>query len=189
MNRDIDVEVLNTDYQRNGVGGEGFYAATIRCDGQTLLATIAYRDDGETFDDCSCRVVDPMNLEEHYRGDAIGCALIPKLTEYLKKEEQNGSANGIDAVPEETTADEPSEDDGEKNITATFYRCYDCELDISYDGGDLVSSCFITRGDYSASLAKAESEGTLDHYRTGEEINISDRVVETVRRWAEDNGY
>ena len=83
---DIDVEVLTASYQRNGVGGEGFYAATIRCDRETLLALISYKDDGETFDDCSCRVVDPLDLTSHYRGDAIGAALIPKLSAWLKEQ-------------------------------------------------------------------------------------------------------
>jgi hypothetical protein len=85
MNEEIQVEVLTADYQRNGVGGEGFYAATIRCDNESLLATIAYKNDGETFDDCSCRVVDPLDLTCHYRGDRIGAALIPKLTKYLEE--------------------------------------------------------------------------------------------------------
>lgn len=86
---DIDVVVIDASYQRNGVGGEGFYGVSIRCDGETLLATIAYKDDGETFDDCSCRVVDPLVLGSSYRGDAIGCALIPKLKKWLK-ENDNG---------------------------------------------------------------------------------------------------
>ena len=85
---DIKVEVVHADYQRNGVGGEGFYAATIRCDGETLLATITYKDDGETFDDCSCRVVDPLDLLSHYRGDRIGDALIPKLSAYLEEHDK-----------------------------------------------------------------------------------------------------
>lgn len=85
MNEEIQVEVLHADYHRNGVGGEGFYAATIRCDGETLLAMISYKDDGETFDDCSCRVVDPLDLTSHYRGDRIGDALIPKLSAWLKR--------------------------------------------------------------------------------------------------------
>ncbi len=86
---DIDVEVLTADYQRNGIGGEGFYAVTIKCDRENfLLATISYKDDGETFDDCSCRVVDPLDLTSHYRGDAIGAALIPQLSAWLKEHDK-----------------------------------------------------------------------------------------------------
>ncbi len=85
MRGDIDVVVISADYQRNGVGGEGFYAVVIRCDGETLLATIAYKDDGETFDECSCRVVDPLVLGSHYRGDRIGDELIAPLVKYLKE--------------------------------------------------------------------------------------------------------
>lgn len=88
MSYDIEIEVLRADYQRNGVGGEGFYAVLIRCDRESLLATISYKDDGETFDDCSCRVVDPLDLTSHYRGDAIGCALIPKLNAWLEEHDK-----------------------------------------------------------------------------------------------------
>ena len=88
MKGDIKVEVLTADYQRNGVGGEGFYAVLIRCDGESLLATIAYGDDGETFDECTCRVVDPLDLTSHYRGDRIGDELISKLVAYLKEHDK-----------------------------------------------------------------------------------------------------
>lgn len=88
MNEEIKVEVLTADYQRNGVGGEGFYAAAIRCDGETLLATIAYGDDGETFDECTCRVVNTLDFTQHYRGDRIGLELIPKLNAYLKEHDK-----------------------------------------------------------------------------------------------------
>ena len=88
MNDRIQVEVMTADYQRNGVGGEGFYAATIRCDNESLLATIAYKDDGETFDECTCRVSDPLDLTCHYRGDRIGLELIPKLVAYLKEHDK-----------------------------------------------------------------------------------------------------
>ncbi len=76
-----------------------------------------------------------------------------------------------------------------KNVTKTFFGCYDVELDIDYDGSDLVSSCIIIKGDYSSSLAKATCEGTLDHCRTGEEILIPERVVNCIHSWAEENGY
>ena len=52
------------------------------------LTTIAYKDDGETFDDCSCRVVDPLDLTSHYRGDRIGDALIPKLSAWLEEHDK-----------------------------------------------------------------------------------------------------
>lgn len=88
MNDKIQVEVMTADYQRNGVGGEGFYAATIRCDNESLFATIAYGDDGETFDECTCRVSDPLDLTSHYRGDRIGLVLIPKLKAYLEEHDK-----------------------------------------------------------------------------------------------------
>jgi len=281
MRDEIKVDVIAADYQRNGITGEGFYAVTIRCDGETLLATIAYKDDGETFDDISCRVVNPLDLTSHFRGDRIGDELIPKLKAYLAKEdarEQEPKGNVMAdlaqaleddihaskacpncSVPYDADYDDHKDcaqcnrlapdtmphgedetfdcqhcgrhyDDGtltctsddcpgneeencktcgaapgethppgcanlieeesqEKNITETFYQCYECELDISYDGGDLVSSCFIVRGDYGSSLAYADATGTLEDHNTGEQIPIPDRVLRTIYKWAEDNGY
>ena len=84
----------------------------------------------------------------------------------------------------------PEDNEGEeKQIFETFYQCYECELDISYDGGDLVSSCFITRGDYGSSLAFADANGVIEDHNTGEQIPIPDRVVATIHKWAEENGY
>ena len=236
MRDEIKVDVIAADYQRNGISGEGFYAVTIRCDGETLLATIAYKDDGETFDDISCRVVNPLDLAAHFRGDRIGDELIPKLKAYLAKEDareqepefpdacpncsvpydadyddhkdcaqcnrlapdtmphgEDENCSTCGAAEGEThpnsCADLIEEESQEKNITETFYQCYECELDISYDGGDLVSSCFIVRGDYGSSLAYADANGTLEDHNTGEQIPIPDRVVATVYKWAEENGY
>jgi hypothetical protein len=80
----------------------------------------------------------------------------------------------------------------EKNITTRIYT-YDVELDISYDGGDLVSSCFIskTRGRtlYCSSLALLDSEGTIEGDNWGDVIQVPDRVVRKIYEWAEENGY
>ncbi len=88
MRDEIKVDVIAADYNRNGVSGEGFFAVTIRCDGESLLATIGYHDDGETFDEITCRVVNPLDLRAHFRGDRIGDELIPKLNAYLKEHDK-----------------------------------------------------------------------------------------------------
>ena len=77
----------------------------------------------------------------------------------------------------------------EKHVEHTFYQCYKVELDVEWDGDDLVSSCIICKGDYGSSLAKADAEGTLDNHNTGEEILIPDAVVAAIYKWAEANGY
>ncbi len=105
------------------------------------------------------------------------------------KEVGSGSTNAVVESNREATQGTDAGGDAEKNISKTFFNCYEVELDISYDGDDLVSNCWIVKGNYGASLAKADAEGTLDDSRTGEEILIPDRVVSCIRKWAEDNGY
>lgn len=80
----------------------------------------------------------------------------------------------------------------EKNITTRIYT-YDVELDISYDGGDLVSSCFIskTRGRtlYCSSLALLSDQGTIEGDNWGDVIHVPDKIITKIYHWAEDNGY
>jgi hypothetical protein len=75
----LTVTILEQDYQRNGVSGKGFYSFRIRTveDGETrtLLATIEGTEDDE-LDARTCRVVDPLDLSAHWRGDSIGDALM-----------------------------------------------------------------------------------------------------------------
>ncbi|MCK5713424.1 MAG: hypothetical protein KAI25_11955, partial [Hyphomicrobiaceae bacterium] len=63
-------------YHRNGITGEGFEAFLIRQDGGTYLATIGYDENGEKLDATTCRVVDPLCLEDTRRGDYVGEWLI-----------------------------------------------------------------------------------------------------------------
>ncbi len=76
----IKLAILERSYQRNGIAGEGFEVFRIRCDGQTLIATVGTNDQqAHGIDPASCRVVDPLDLEAHYRGDCIGEALGAEL--------------------------------------------------------------------------------------------------------------
>ena len=80
----------------------------------------------------------------------------------------------------------------EKNITTRIYT-YDVELDISYDGGDLVSSCFVskTRGRtlYCSSLALLSDQGTIEGDHWGDVIQVPEKIITKIYHWAEDNGY
>ncbi len=79
----MKVSILEKSYQRNGITGDGFEVFRIRCEGQTLIATIRYADGpgGERLDATTCRVVDPLDLESHYRGDVIGDWLLDAIAE------------------------------------------------------------------------------------------------------------
>ena len=116
---------------------------------------------------------------------------VPEDADPLLDGARSGIQQALDDLrewkPEKTEKPEP--DPRIKNISKTFFKAYEVELDIDFDGGDLVSSCIIIKGNYSSSLAKAESEGTLDHCRTGEQILIPERVVSCIESWALENGY
>ncbi len=87
---------------------------------------------------------------------------------------------------------DPEPQGKEKNITTKIYT-YDVELDISYDGGDLVSSCFVskTRGRtlYCSSLALLSDQGTIEGDHWGDVIQVPEKIITKIYHWAEDNGY
>jgi len=77
LNYKLDVcgdpcKLIEMDYQRNGVGGEGFFVFSCECDGKKLIITVSTEDDGETLDYRQCRVVNPIDLDDHWRGDCFG---------------------------------------------------------------------------------------------------------------------
>jgi hypothetical protein len=86
----------------------------------------------------------------------------------------------------------PEPESKEKNITTKIYT-YDVELDVSYDGGDLVSSCFVSkqrgRTKYCSSLALLDDQGTIEGDNWGDVIQVPDKVVKKIYAWAEENGY
>ncbi len=87
---------------------------------------------------------------------------------------------------------EPEPESEEKNIETRIYT-YDVELDISYDGEDLVSSCFIskTRGGmlYCSSLAFLDDQGTIEGDNWSDVIQVPSKIIDKIHSWAEDNGY
>lgn len=78
-------------FHRNGISGDGFEAFLIRDeDGGTYLATIGYDENGEKLDATTCRVVDPLDLEDTRRGDYVGEWLI----EAIERRKAEGVADG-----------------------------------------------------------------------------------------------
>ena len=125
--------------------------------------------------------------------DGVRCSIDEAMTE-LQSLLDSKNCPTCGARPDEThpreCADfEQQRKDQEIHVEKTFYQCYKVELDVEWDGDDLVSSCIICKGDYGSSLAKADAEGTLDNHNTGEEILIPDAVVAAIYKWAEANGY
>ena len=80
----------------------------------------------------------------------------------------------------------------EKNITKQF-GCYSAELNVEYDGDDLVSWCHVSttrRGvDYCSSLGVVETWGTIEHESGGEDLQVPAAVTERIQKWADANGY
>lgn len=92
MNK-LNIKILEYGYQRNGIGGEGFYYFKITFkDGnrnpRTAIATL-YNDTDNKGDhpekfNGSCRVITPDNLDEHWRGDNFEYEIRAKYNEWYK---------------------------------------------------------------------------------------------------------
>lgn len=105
------------------------------------------------------------------------------------------------ARPEEThpreCADfEQQRKDQEKNITETFGNNsqWKAELNIEWDGDDLVSWCHVSTErngmDYCSSLGVVESYRTVegDDMQT-DDLRVPDAIYEAIQKWADENGY
>lgn len=83
------VTIKEHGFQRNGVGGEGFYYFRIsfKDDSSKLreaIATLTVEDDDPTQFNGSCRVVTPDNLEDHWRGDNFETEIRAKALDWCK---------------------------------------------------------------------------------------------------------
>jgi hypothetical protein len=105
--------------------------------------------------------------------------------------------NALDAKQvEQHQTEEQRRKDQEKNITETFGNNgqWHAELNIEYDGDDLVSWCHVstTRNgmDYCSSLGVVESYRTVegDDMQT-DELKVPDAIYEAIQKWADENGY
>lgn len=71
--------IFATDTQRNGMTGEAFLSAIISINdgGTRLVLTMGYYADGTgRLNPTTCRVVNPFDLADAYRGDDIGADFI-----------------------------------------------------------------------------------------------------------------
>jgi hypothetical protein len=96
------------------------------------------------------------------------------------------------AGPVELNRIEPDPKGEEKNVTTKIYT-YDVELDVSFDGDDLVSSCFISKTRdgtlYCSSLALLSDVGTIEGDNWGDVIEVPEKIITKIHHWAEENGY
>jgi len=81
LNDKIELTIDSVEYHRNGIGGEGFYAMRLELldkyepgTTKTLIVTIeADEDDPDNkLNYRSCRVINPFDVTDKYRGDIIG---------------------------------------------------------------------------------------------------------------------
>jgi hypothetical protein len=78
----MKLELLTTDYNRNGSSGCGFtkvlFILTEDGNSETLLAVLPHNaEDG--FDIEQCFITNPRSFAKAYRGDRIAAELIPLL--------------------------------------------------------------------------------------------------------------
>lgn len=83
---DVDGEpimVVEADYQRNGVAGEGFYVLRFAYEERVLTGVLFgyVANTGEIQEYGYCAVVDPSDLTVHWRGDHFAPVLRRCLTE------------------------------------------------------------------------------------------------------------
>jgi hypothetical protein len=67
------MKIREMNYQRNGVSGVGFYQIKFAHEGQKdLIATFTTEKEDTIINFSTCRVVDPNNFQNAYRGDYFG---------------------------------------------------------------------------------------------------------------------
>lgn len=96
--------------------------------------------------------------------------------------------------PEPEITEEQKRAAQEKNITETFGNNgqWHAELNIEYDGDDLVSWCHVSttrKGkDYCSSLGVVDSFGTVEAM-DGDCIQVPQSIERAITKWADENGY
>lgn len=83
------IKIQSLNFQRNGVHGDSFYTCAFTDNKKPLIATFdAHSNDGETEEfipRISCRVINPADLSEKFRGDEYAFQLKQPLNELQKK--------------------------------------------------------------------------------------------------------
>jgi hypothetical protein len=67
------MKIKNVVFHRNGISGQGFFIANIVIGNKELLATFADLDN--LMQDITCRVINPKDMGDCYRGDNIAMML------------------------------------------------------------------------------------------------------------------
>ena len=83
-----EIKIKKLRYQRNGCAGEGFYQMLLDCDEyKNIIAsfTTANEDHNVVID--RCRVINPNNFNDAFRGDNIGYYIQCKITAILEPNE------------------------------------------------------------------------------------------------------
>jgi len=160
------------DWQETDVG-ETFYRRVTLLPEACPNCDVPYDADVEDHKDCAqCNRLAPDTMPHGEDENCSTCGARPGETH------PNGCADHIESK--------------EKNIETRIYT-YDVELDISYDGEDLVSSCFIskTRGGmlYCSSLAFLDDQGTIEGDNWSDVIQVPSKIIDKIHSWAEENGY
>lgn len=78
------MEIINHTFQRNGVSGLPFVHASVIWESAPLLLTIGYGEgDEEGLDYTTCRVINPADLTQRYRGDLAGIEFLKHYREEI----------------------------------------------------------------------------------------------------------
>ncbi len=84
MRTDMDIKINGVDFQRNGIGGDPFYQVffTYKERGMIPIDLIAVLTDQKT----QCFVIDPKEIQNHWRGDRFEKELrMAIINHYAKK--------------------------------------------------------------------------------------------------------
>ena len=73
--------------------------------------------------------------------------------------------------------------------TETNIAGYKIELDFESEGGNVISQCFISNGNYSASLEHLLFTGCLSDSCWESDLKVPARVISAIESWALANGY
>ena len=66
---------------------------------------------------------------------------------------------------------------------------YEIELDTDMNGDGEVTGCWVSSGDYSASLQALEATGELDDLRGEDSLIVKPADITKIVSWAKANGY
>lgn len=152
-----------------------------------------YREVKEVRDECpNCGVLYDADVEDHK-----DCGQCNRLAPDTMPHGEDENCSTCGARPGETHPNGCADhiESEEKNITETFGTRdqWEAELNIEYDGDDLVSWCHVStkRGnqEYCSSIGVVESFGTVEGDNDGDVMLVPKYVFNAIHKWALENGY